>query len=305
MNGRRNVLITGASSGIGALAARRFGERGDALALLARSREGLEKTAAALPGRPLLLAVDVGERESLAAAVTGAEQRLGSLDVVVVGAAAGAFGPFAELSPADFDRTLAIAFVGAVDTIRAALPAVERSGGVIVVVGSVAGRVPVPLLSPYVAAKHALRGFVRSLRSELRGHGARASICMVEPGPVDTPFWKHAGTFDGRLPPRLRGAYRAEDVVAEIERLAERGRGDTTVGGAMALWQVVDLLAPSVAERLLGWAAVRSLRSEREPEADPRLAQPPGDGAVAGGLSGRPSALTALRGALTRLAWRR
>jgi len=304
--GRRKVLITGASSGIGAETARRLDARGDGdlLALLARSLEGLERVAGDLRGDPLLLDVDVTDRAALGSAIERVEAELGGLDVVVICAAAGAFGPFAEINPDDFDRSLDVTFRGAVDTIRAVLDPLERRGGVIVVVGSVAGRVPLPLLSPYAAAKHALRGFVRSLRCELRGSGSKVSICLVDPGPVDTPFWQHASSFDGRLPPRLRGAYRAEDVAAEIERLAGRGRGDSAVGAAMELWRVLDLLLPPITERLVGWAAMRSLRLDRGEAADPELAAPTGKGTIEGGLAGRPSALTAARGVLERVGLR-
>lgn len=298
----RRVLITGASSGIGSATARLLDRRGNRLALLARSAEGLEETRSSLTGDAETIIADVTDREALEAAVGRATEALGGLDAVVVGAAGTAFGPFREIDAEDFDRTIATTLTGAVDTIRAALEPVERSGGTIVVVGSVAGRVPLPLMSPYVTAKHGLRGLVRSLRIELRAAGSEASICLVDPGPVDSPFWRHVRSFDGLLPARIHGAYRPEDVAREIEMRIERGGGDSSIGAAMEAWRVLDLLVPPLTERVMGWAGAFSLGLKRESakgEAD-ALAGATGSGAVNGGWLGRPSALVAARSGLAR-----
>jgi NAD(P)-dependent dehydrogenase (short-subunit alcohol dehydrogenase family) len=99
------------------------------------------------------------------------------------------FGRFTEVSEADFDRTLAVTFMGAVDVIRAALPHLEASAGTIVVTGSIMAKVPLPTFCSYAAAKHALRGFVNALRIELLRTGSPVTISMLHPGAVDTPLW--------------------------------------------------------------------------------------------------------------------
>ena len=297
----RRVLITGASSGIGAATARQLDRRGDRLALLARSETGLAKVASDLGGAPVILPADVGDRDALEAAVGRAGGELGGPDAVVVGAAATAFGPFAEISAEDFDRTLRTALIGAVDTIRATIPAIEESGGTIVVIGSIAGRVPMPLMSPYVTAKHGLRGLVRSLRTELRAADSPASICLVDPGPVDTPFWQHVRSFDGLLPPRLLGAYRAEDVATEVVRRIDRSGGDSSVGAAMEAWRIADLLLPAVTERIIGAAGALALKPGREPSNGDALHSAAGDGETEGDLHGRHSVLVTARSALGRV----
>lgn len=79
------------------------------------------------------------------------------------------------------------------------------------------------------AAKHGVRGFVRSFDAELRAARRPVSIALIAPGPVDTPFWRRAPTPDGRLPPQLRGAYRADGDAAVMTAAAV---ADVSVVGA-------------------------------------------------------------------------
>jgi hypothetical protein len=121
---------------------------------------------------------------------------------------------------------------------------------------------------------------------------------LIEPGPVDTPFWRRARTPDGRLPPEVPGAYPPEDVAAEVLRAIEApGRTERTVGGLMAVAAFVDALAPNftlapigVAARL-GWRR----RSESEPSDDDGLSEPTVRARRTGGLLSRPSALGKVR----------
>src|SRR3954451_24747689 len=182
LHGRR-VLITGASSGIGAAAAEAFAREGATVALLARSRAGLEAVAARVRaeglgaaaaggrgggGRAQVVVCDLGDRPRVEAAVEEAASAMGGLDVLVSNAASMVFGRFPEVAPEDFDRTMAITFMGAVDVIRAALGHLARDGGgAIVATGSTMARVPLPTFISYVSAKHALRGFLNTLRIEL------------------------------------------------------------------------------------------------------------------------------------------
>src|SRR4051794_25402692 len=153
------ILITGASSGIGLATAVAFAERGDHVALLARSRPGLMAAARkveAAGGTAEVLECDVTDRERLGHAVAEGFQALGGLDFAIVNAGAAAYGSFSATAAEDFDRTIDVTFRGAVDTIRAVMPYLETGGGRIIVVGSVAGRIPLPSLSAYTAAKHGL-----------------------------------------------------------------------------------------------------------------------------------------------------
>jgi NAD(P)-dependent dehydrogenase (short-subunit alcohol dehydrogenase family) len=293
----RRVLITGASSGIGLASAHALAARGARLALLARGDEALEAAAASVVPRAQAVPADVTDPAGMVRAADQAAAALGGLDAVVANAGAAAYGPFTEMEPGEYQRTVDITLSGALNTAHAALPHLRRTHGTIVFVGSVAGRVAVPWLAPYAAAKHGVRGFARSLQAELRALGVPVAVALVAPGPVDTPFWRHARTTDGRLPPRIAGAYRAEDVAAEVVGALLRPRLERTVGGLMAGWVHFDALAPRVALALTGAGArLGWRRRERRPVDETNaLAGPVGSGDVDGGLTARPSALRKLR----------
>jgi NAD(P)-dependent dehydrogenase (short-subunit alcohol dehydrogenase family)/uncharacterized protein YndB with AHSA1/START domain len=262
--GPMRVLVTGGSSGIGLATAHRLAERGAQIALVARGEEGL---AAALETFELLeveglhtYSADTTDRRALEAAMAEAADDLGGLDAVVASAAGASFGPFLETDPDDFDATVVNTFTGTVNTVRAALPHLERSGGAMVVVGSIAGRVPQPSLAAYSAAKHAVRGFVESLRAELRDDGSPVTLCQVDPWAVDTPLADNFKSQTGLLPPDAITAYEPESVAIEIVESIERRRPRVTVGRRAALASLAYATARPLFELGLVLAS-RHLRS--------------------------------------------
>jgi NAD(P)-dependent dehydrogenase (short-subunit alcohol dehydrogenase family) len=293
------ALVTGASSGIGAATAELLAREGADVALLARGAGvgTVARRVASAGARSVELRADVTECDALETAVEQAVGQLGKLDVVVVGAAAGAFGRFDEIPPRDFDRCVEVTFLGAVNTIRAVLPQLERSGGRIVVIGSAVDAIPLTLLSPYVAAKAALQSFVDSLRSELRASGSDVAISAIRPGAVDSPFWRHLTHPDDVTPPALPPltSYSAESVARAVVACAIEPRTTVTVGGLTMALQLGNRVARSVFEPALA-LATRVARSAASHDPSPNgLWAASGDGSVKGGISGRPSLLTALR----------
>jgi NADP-dependent 3-hydroxy acid dehydrogenase YdfG len=301
----KRVLITGGSSGIGLAAAEQLGAAGARVVLLARGREALESAAQQVRGCAGTIAADVSDSAAMKDALVRARAMLGELDAVVANAGAAAYGPFQDMAPRDYEQTIATTLLGIMNTAYAALPVLERSRGTLVVVGSVAGRLPTPWLAAYAAAKHGVRGFVRSLAAELRAQHKPVQLALIAPGPVDTPFWRRARTPDGRLPPELRGAYRASDVAAEIVRAVQSPaptRVEHTVGGLMVPAVIVDalmpnrVLAPAGVLARLGWR--RRERSERS--SDDGLTEPTREARRDGGLVSRPSLLRKARDAFSR-----
>jgi NAD(P)-dependent dehydrogenase (short-subunit alcohol dehydrogenase family) len=248
----KRVLITGGSSGIGLACAHELTARGARVALLARGDEALQEAVAALDGAAQVITGDVSDPVAMRHALTEAAQALGGVDAVVANAAAAVYGPFVDMSPDDYRRTIDNTLLGMLNTAHAALPHLEPTSGRLVVVGSSAGRVPTPWFSVYTAAKHGVRGFVRTLQIELRALGSRVSVTLVSPGAVDTPFWRRARTTDGRAMPRVFGAHRPEDVAREVVRALYSSRTERTVGGLVASWALVDALAPNAASRVVG-----------------------------------------------------
>lgn len=292
------IVITGASSGIGVATARRLARDGARLALMARSVDGLEAAAAAAAeeGSPAtVFPVDVTDRAAIEGAMTAAADDLGGIDALVSCAAGMVYGAFNELTPEDFDRCHEITFGGPVNTVRAALPELERTGGTVVAVVSMASKVAMPLHSPYVAAKFALRGFLDCLRVELLNQRSSVDICMVHPAFIGTPFFDHATSADGTRPKPLRPTYRPEDVADVIAACVRRPRAEVHVGGTAVLLSAVAMLSRPLRELAL---ATYGVAGQRRPDPAPvpgMLWEPSGTGEATGTVPGRRSLWTTFR----------
>lgn len=277
LEGKR-VLITGASSGVGAAAAEAFARAGAGMVLLSRSRPGLEVVAARVRAHGVpahVVVADVSDRARVEAAVADAAALLGGLDVVVLNAAGMVFGPFWEVTPEDFDHTVDVTFTGAVDVTRAALPHLIASGdGAIVATGSMMARVPLPTFSSYAAAKHALRGFLNSLRIELKTAGVPVTISMVHPGPVNTPLWDHVSSAVGRLPRRPPDGYAPEEIARALVACAVSRRSEITVGGEARAMELLYAGARPIADRVLILVA-RYYNGGQRPATEPGLLREP------------------------------
>lgn len=182
------LLITGASSGIGAATARAASREGYKLVLAARSNDKLTALAQELgPENVLTCELDVTNFEQQQAMVEHALETFGRLDAIFANAGRG--GSPGGFSGADHDtwREMILTNIYGVGlTIQACLPALKRSKGHVLLTGSAAGRTTIPG-SMYSATKWAVTGIGYNLREELRGTGMR--VTLIEPGMVDTPFF--------------------------------------------------------------------------------------------------------------------
>jgi NADP-dependent 3-hydroxy acid dehydrogenase YdfG len=186
------LLITGASSGIGAATARRASEAGWRVVLAARSLDRVQQLAAELGGRQRAVAVrcDVTEWADLQAAVSAAREAFGALDAAFANAGVGGARGFLESHVVLEEwRAMVLTNVyGVALTIRAAGPALVEARGHLLLTSSVAGRRALPG-SLYSATKHAVTAMGEAARQELHGTGVR--VTLIEPGLTDTPFFDH------------------------------------------------------------------------------------------------------------------
>ncbi len=206
----RTMLITGASTGIGAETARRALAAGYSLILAARTGESLRSLEDELGGSEVLAQTcDVTEWDQVQELVAAGSERFGGIDVVFANAGFGAARGFTEESVEQWKSMILTNVYGVALTIRATLPAMlERGTGHYLITSSVAGRRALPG-SLYSATKWAATAIGEALRLELRGmHDNQAiKVTLVEPGMVDTPF------FDN---PPMEGALQPEDIAAAV-----------------------------------------------------------------------------------------
>ncbi|MEE8601003.1 SDR family NAD(P)-dependent oxidoreductase [Euzebya tangerina] len=219
----RHVLITGASSGIGAACARHFSRAGADVTITGRRQDRLDEIAAELPGSVTTLVFDVQDRAMTNAALA----EVGDVDVLVNNAGlASGLGPMQAGDVTDWDAMIQTNVVGLLNVTRAVTPGmVERGRGHIINIGSVAGREVYPGGAVYCASKHAVDALTKGFRLDLLGTGVKVST--VDPGMVETEFSvvrfhgdreRAEAVYDGMDP--LTG----DDVAEAVVWIADRPR---------------------------------------------------------------------------------
>ncbi len=184
----RVILITGASSGIGAATARHAALAGWRLVLAARSQERLQALAQELGGAERALAVqcDVTDWDAQQRLVAQAHDTFGQLDAAFANAGFGGPRGFLNDTVEHWREMVLTNVYGAALTLRATIPALKQSRGHLLLTSSVAGRRVLPG-SMYSCTKHAVTAMGDAARQDLQGSGVR--VTLIEPGMVDTPFF--------------------------------------------------------------------------------------------------------------------
>src|SRR3954451_12025583 len=191
----RVLVITGASSGIGAATARAAVAEGFGLVLAARSKDKLDALVAELgEERAIAVQTDVTDWQDNERLIQTALDRFGRVDVVFANAGFGAARGWLKETPEHWRDMVATNVLGAAYTLRAAIPAVTETKGHLLVTGSVAGRRVMPG-SLYSCTKWAVTAMGEAVRADLNDTGVR--VTLIEPGAVQTPFFDNPS--EGRL----------------------------------------------------------------------------------------------------------
>ena len=178
------IMITGASSGIGAGLAKLFSNNGYQLVLCSRSSEAMD--ALNLPNA-LCLKVDVTDAAAIKNAVIQAQEQFGFIDCLINNAGFGKNGDFTELTHAEHATMVQVNLMGIINSIEAVLPKMrEQHHGTIINIGSLADRHPRPNLAVYAASKAAVKSLSESLRLANAKFGIR--VCHVAPAKINTPM---------------------------------------------------------------------------------------------------------------------
>jgi NAD(P)-dependent dehydrogenase (short-subunit alcohol dehydrogenase family) len=216
------VVITGASSGIGAALAERIGRAGGWPVLAARREKELFEVARRIGAESLPVVADVTQRDQVRRVLDTALGRFGHVNVWVNNAGRGITRPVSALTDQDFDDMMRVNVMSALYGMQTVLPYFQQRGrGHIINVSSMLGRIPfVATRSAYSAAKHALNALTASLRLELKEDWPNIHVSTVSPGVVATEFGVHAehGGPDSRQMPRAQPVEEVAEVIVELIR---------------------------------------------------------------------------------------
>jgi NAD(P)-dependent dehydrogenase (short-subunit alcohol dehydrogenase family) len=254
--GDQVVVVMGASSGIGRETALRLAREEARVAVSARSEAGLRSLVEEIRaegGEATAVVADVSEFEQVKAVADRAVEEYGRLDTWVHLAAAGLFAPFDQTQPEEFRRVVEVDLMGQVYGAMAALPHIKREGrGALVHVSSVVAKRSVPLQSAYCASKHAIDGFLESLRVELRHEGwTDIGVTNVMPAAINTPFFNKARTRLGVKPKGFPPVYQPGVVADAILYCAEKAPREIIAGGAGKGMLMGQRLSPRLMDALM------------------------------------------------------
>ena len=268
MNSGQNVVITGASAGVGRATARAFGGRGDNVALLARGQGGLDgavKDVEAAGGHALAIPTDVADYQQVASAAELAEKTFGPIDVWINVAFTSVFAPFHEIAADEYRRVTEVSYLGYVHATMAALHRMRpRNHGTIVQVGSALGSRAIPLQSAYCGAKHAINGFTESVRTELMHEHSDVHITIVQMPALNTPQFSWVLSRLPKHPQPVPPIYQPEIAARAVLFAADHPRRKQYwVGASTAATILGQRVVPALLDRYLARTGYKSQQTEQ------------------------------------------
>lgn len=262
--GVQNIVITGATSGIGLTTARMASEAGAKLVLVARAEEALQQLVEELRekgGDAIAVVADVGKEEDVKRVSEAALQTYGRIDTWVNNAGISIFGKLEEVSVEDQRRLFDTNFWGVVHGSLEALKLLKSQGGAIINIGSELSDHAVPLQGAYAASKHAVKGYTDALRQEIEHDKLPISVTLIKPAAIDTMFAVHAKNYMDEEPALPSPVYAPELVAQAILYAAEHPKRDLFVGGAAKLTSAGSHATPGLADKYISRAMYKQQRS--------------------------------------------
>jgi len=221
-----------------------------------RGRDGLEgarRDVEAAGGRALVLPTDVADHAQVERAAEAVERAFGPIDVWINNAMASVFSPVKEMTPQEFRRVTEVTYLGVVyGTLAALKRMLPRDRGHIVQVGSALAYRGIPLQAAYCGAKHAIQGFMDSLRSELLHDDSHVRVTMVQLPALNTPQFEWVKS---RLPHRAQPVppiFQPEIAADAIHWAAHHGRREMFVGAPTVAAIIGNKIMPGLGDWYLG-----------------------------------------------------
>jgi len=266
----RVIVITGASAGLGRAIAQAFARsEGARIGLIARGKDGLEgakRDVEKLGGQALMLPADVADADSVEAAAERVEAELGPIDVWVNDAMTSVFSPIKEMTAAEFKRVTEVTYLGFVNGTLAALKRMlPRDHGHIIQVGSALAYRGIPLQAAYCASKHAIQGFMDSLRCELIHDKSRVRVTMVQMPAMNTPQFDWVKS---RLPKRAQPVppiYQPDVAADAVVYASHHNRREIYVGMSTVKAIIGNKLFPGLLDHYLARTGYKGQQTN-EPE---------------------------------------
>lgn len=275
------IVITGATAGVGRAAALRFAASGARLGLICRDERALIETADELSragaSSVAFAAADVSDAKAVDAAAEHFERELGPIELWVNDAMLTVFSPVDAITPEEYRRVTEVTYLGVVHGSMAALKRMRpRGAGQIINIGSALAYRGIPLQSAYCGAKHGIRAFTASLRSELEHDRSGISISIIELPAMNTPQFDWARTHMPRQPKPMGQIYQPEAAAEAVFQASQTKVREYWVGLSTCLAIVGNMIAPGFMDQYLAKTAVEGQETTQTVRQDRKdnLAQP-------------------------------
>ncbi|HAX79414.1 MAG TPA: short-chain dehydrogenase, partial [Cyanobacteria bacterium UBA11372] len=257
--------------------------KGAKVVVAARNEQGLRSLVDEIQsngGEAIAVVADVANFDQVNAIAQKTIHAYGRIDTWVNCAATGVLATFDQIAPEEFQRVIDVTLMGQVYGVKAALPYLKQEGrGALICISSMEGTRSLPLQSPYSAAKHALEGFLESLRVELMHDKIPISVTSIRPAVINTPYYNKVRTKLGVKPTGIPPYYDPRLVTDAILYAAEHPIRDFIVGDVGRILDALQRVSPPLVDNLLaliGFAGQRT--NEPKSEDDPNNVFQPIDG---------------------------
>jgi short-subunit dehydrogenase len=285
------IVITGATSGIGLVTARKAAALRARLVLASRNEGALRTLADEINGaggEAVHAVADVANEEDVRKIAATARQRFGGFDTWVNNAGVSIYGNLTDVSLADHRRLFETNYWGVVHGSLVAVEHLKLRGGALINIGSALSDRAIPVQGAYCASKHAVKGFTDALRMELEHEEIPISVTLIKPAAIDTPYKNHAKNYLPVEPQNPPPVYAPEVVADAILHCAENAERDLFVGAGGKGISAAGHYAPEITDKVMEWTMFGMQETDKPARDlnDNALYQPSGPYAERGGYEG-------------------